>query len=421
MSEIRLNVHEASSATAIQRAIDALGAGGGRVVLPEMELVLDRGLELRSNVELVGQGPGTLLHKARGQVYPLLGYHNYGMRDVPLMYTEGLEPGMTVAIRDRAHGGFYETFARITWIDGNWVGIDNGLHSDYHADQEPALVTAFPLVYGLGVENVALRDLALDGNRVEQAAGIGACRGAAVYFIGSRGIEVSDVEERDFAGEGLGFQLCRDVRILRCRFVHNAGNGYHPGAGSTGALFEGCVAEGNDAAGFFFCVRANHITVRDCTFGGNAVCGVSVGTRDCHNRIEGCKIVDNDGPGLLFRANSRPVEVHSCHVSRCRIERNARARGYAQIDVLGDAHDLAFVDNEIVGSPGPERAGIYLAPQTERIWLAGNQVAGCAPAMVGDVASLAPEEPAFECGIEAVQEINYRHLPGTTMRFHCSD
>jgi hypothetical protein len=317
---------------------------------------------------------------------------------------------MTVAIRDKPHRGFFETFARITWIDGNWVGLDRGLHSDYHADQEPELVTAFPLVYGLEVENVSLRNLALDGTREQQPVGIGACRGAAVYFIGSRGITVSDVEERGFAGEGLGFQICRDVRILHCRFDQNTGNGFHPGAGSTGALFEDCVAEGNGAAGFFFCVRANHITVRNCTFDDNHACGISIGTRDCHNRIAGCQMTGNAGPGLLIRKTARPVEVHSCHVSDCRIVGNATEGGHAQVDVLGDAHDLVLERNEIVSPTDRACAGIYLAPSTERIWLAENVIEGCTPAVIGTAAAQASPLPSVSCGIDAVQEIHYRHL-----------
>jgi hypothetical protein len=407
--EIRLSATEATSASAIQRSIDSLGDEGGRIVLPEMELILDRGLELRSNVELVGQGRDTLLRKAPGRVYALSGYHNYGMRDVPLEHTEGLKLGMTVAIRDNSHGGFFETLARITWIDGNWVGLDCGLHSDYHADQEPVLVTAFPLVYGLHVQDVALRDLTLDGNREQQPAGIGACRGAAVYFISSRSITVSDVQERGFAGEGLGFQMCRDVQIRRCRFAQNAGNGYHPGAGSTAALFDHCVAEGNDAAGFYFCVRANHITVRDSTFRANRVCGISVGTRDCHNRIADCQMVDNGGPGLLIRNTSRPVEVHSCHISGCRISGNARDSGHAQVDVLGDAHDLLLTGNKIGGSGEHARAGIYLAPSTERIWLEENDFSGCSPAVIGNATQPATEG-RFDCGPDGVQEVHYRHL-----------
>ena len=156
MQEIHLTPAQAATASAIQDAIDSLGDAGGRVILPEMELILDRGIELRSNVTLAGQGDKTVLRKAPGKVYPLSGYHNYGMLDVPLLYTEGLEKGMTVAIRDDRHGGFFETFARITWVDGTWVGIDTGLHADYEAELNPVLVTSFPLVYGLGVENIAV-------------------------------------------------------------------------------------------------------------------------------------------------------------------------------------------------------------------------------------------------------------------------
>ena len=410
MKMVRLTREEASSAAAIQHQIDALAGIGGCVVLPAMDLLLDRDLQLRSGVELVGQGEDTRLRATPGRIYPLAGYHNYGMYDVPLEHTGGLEPGMTVTVRDNAHGGFFETFARITWVDGNWVGLDCGLHSDYAADQQPVLITAYPLIYGLDVEHVAVRDLCLDGARAEQPAGIGACRGAAVYFLRSHHFQVSDVAETGFAGEGLGFQMCSHVRILRCRFRDNAGNGYHPGAGSTGVLFEECVAEDNGRAGFYFCVRANHVTVRRCTFSGNVSCGISVGTRDCYNRVKDCQISDNSGPGILIRPTSRPVEVHSCHVSGCRIERNAAASGRAQIDVLGEAHDLAFTDNTISGlGPDHERAGVYVGPSAQRIQLRENRIRDCFPEVVADPVSLT-EGRSFECGVDAAQEIHFRHL-----------
>jgi hypothetical protein len=408
---VELTSEEAASAAAIQAALDALDGVGGRIVLPAVELELDRGLQLRSGVELVGQGRDTVLRKAPGRVYPLAGYHNYGMYDVPLEFTDGLAPGMTVAVRDNVHGGFFETFGRITWIEDNWVGLDCALHSDYSANQEPVLVTSYPLIYGLGVENAAVRSLYLDGNLDEQPAGIGACRGAAVYFLRSHSFEVTDVIETGFAGEGLGFQMCSKVRIRRCHLSCNTGNGYHPGAGSTAALFEDCVAEGNGRAGFYFCVRANHITVRGCTFSGNVACGISVGTRDCYNRIEDCQLVGNDGPGLLIRRTSRPVEVHSCHISGCRIEQNARSSGRGQVDILGEAHDLAFVGNEIAGLlPDVERAGIYVGPSAQRIWLAENRFSGCFPEVVANPAALTEAAGSFECGVEAAQAVHSRHL-----------
>jgi hypothetical protein len=408
--EIRLTASEVTSASDIQAAIDALDEAGGRIVLPAVEVELDRGIELRSNVELVGQGRDTLLVKAPGRIYPLSGYHNYGMLDVPLMFTDGLMPGMTVAIRDDRHGGFFETFARITWVDGTWVGLDRGVHSDYHADQHPVLVTAFPLVFGLGVENVSLRGLTLDGRRNEQPAGIGACRGAAVYFIKSHNVTISDIVESDFAGEGLGYQMCSHVHIRDCRVAGNAGNGFHPGAGSTGSSYENCVADGNDAAGFFFCVRANHISVRNSTFVNNAGPGISVGTRDSHNLIEGCRMQHNAGPGLLFRETRRPVEMHTCRVRHCVIEDNALAHGSGQVAILGDAHDLSLTRNVVVGSADRESVGIFVAPTATRIWLEDNQVRDSFPEIAADEGSLASADPVTECGAEAVELGHLRHL-----------
>lgn len=410
MQEIKLQAPQVTSAADIQQAVDALGAAGGRVVLPALELVLDRGIELHSNVELVGQGRNTVLRQAPGRIYPLSGYHNYGMLDVPLMFTDGLVPGMTVTIRDDRHGGFFETFARIRWVRDGWVGIDQGLHSDYDASLNPILVTAFPLVFALNAENVAVRSLTLDGNRSAQPAGIGACRGAAVYFLRSHGLAVTDVVERDFAGEGLGFQMCSQVHIRDCHFSGNAGNGFHPGAGSTAASFEHCVAEANDAAGFFFCVRANHIDVRDCTFARNAGPGMSVGTRDSDNLIEGCRMHENDGPGLLFRSTQRPVAMRMCRVRACSIQHNARRDGAGQVVVLGDAHELTFEQNQVAGEPRRERAGFYIEPTATHIWLEDNEVRDCFPNVIADAASLAVANPVVACGMETVETHDFLHL-----------
>ena len=64
--ERRLSLRECDSAQRIQQAIDELAPRGGRLILPELALTLDRGLELRSDVELVGQGRGTVPARATG-------------------------------------------------------------------------------------------------------------------------------------------------------------------------------------------------------------------------------------------------------------------------------------------------------------------------------------------------------------------
>ena len=72
--EITLSSEQAATARQIQSHIDALASdGGGKIILPAMDLTLDRGLTLRSGVELTGQGEGTVLRKGPGQIYPLSG------------------------------------------------------------------------------------------------------------------------------------------------------------------------------------------------------------------------------------------------------------------------------------------------------------------------------------------------------------
>lgn len=411
MKQRDLSKEEAGSAQLIQAALDQMAKTGGRVVLPAMDLVLDRGLALRSGVELVGQGRDTVLRKGPGRVYPLSGYHNYGMCDVPLESATGLEVGMTVSLHDnRTHGGFYETFATVTWVDGKWVGLDRGIEADYRAEEEPCLTTVYPLVFAHRVRGAAVRDLHLEGNRGDNDKAMGGCRGGAVYFYQCAEMVVGGLTERDYRGEGLSFQMCRDVRILESHFDENTGNGLHPGAGSTNALFEGCGGAGNERSGFFFCVRATRISVRRCAFRGNGL-GVSIGTRDCHNLIEDCAVVDNRGPGILARPTPSPTEVHSCEVRGCRITGNCRSEGRGQVEVATDAHDLVVSGNEVRGSSERNAAGVYAEPTARNLYVGDNDIAGCEPGLLVPEQSLAGSRPQIECGYGTASERDFRHLP----------
>lgn len=399
---------EAASAEAIQTAIDAFD-GYGRLVLPAMDLLLDRGIELRSGIELVGQGSATVLRKGPGRIYPMSGYHNYGMQDVPLTSTTGLAVGMTVSVLDNLRLGFYETFARITWIDGDWVGIDTGLSADYTADQQPRLTTAYPMIFGHRISNAAVRNLVLDGRREDQEIPMGGCRGGAIYLARSSATEVSGIRQYDYHGEGISFQMCRDVVVRESEFSRNSGNGIHPGAGSTNCLIDDCRSTGNEHSGFFFCVRANHITVRNGVFEENGD-GISIGTRDCHNLIEACRIHVNHGPGVLLRPDRSPVEVHSCRFQHCSIQGNAEREGGGQIVIAGPARDLEFSENDIQGDAHNPKPGILMEAATQKVHLRDNRFAGCDPDIRADERSLAHTTTSFECGHGEFIENRFRHL-----------
>jgi hypothetical protein len=402
-----LRPEECTSATAIQAVIDETAVRGGIVQLPELNLTLDRGLQLRTGVELRGQGPKTILRKGPGRLYPLSGYHNYGMTDVPLISTEGLEVGMTVTIYDEEKRGFYTTFARITWIENNWVGLDRGISSDYGADDRPRLVTTYPLVFGSGIRGAALRDLTLDGNRAANPHAIDGCRNGAVYFDHCDSVEITNVNEYAFNGEGLSFQMCAHMEIRDCSFGQNSGNGLHPGAGSTNVRFENCRSEANDANGFFFCVRANHVTTRNCAFVGNKEAGVSIGTRDCFNLIEDCTFLENGGPGIVLRTTPRPTEVHSCTVRHCEFKGNAQSSGRAQIEIVADAHDIVIAGCRFDGNGMTD--GVMTGDQVAGIFLEKNTFVHCRSDLIGNGFTL--NRPAFTSGAEHCLPEHYRHLP----------
>eukprot|EP01043_Picozoa_sp_COSAG02_P045251 COSAG02_NODE_4121_length_5748_cov_4.624358_2_plen_466_part_00 len=355
---LSLDVEEAGSAASVQLAIDRVArSGGGQVILPEIDLLLDRGLQLRSGVTLRGQGRETILRKGPGRVWPLSGYHNYGMCDVPLESTVGLREGMTVSVHDReTHGGFYETFATIEWVEDGWIGLDRGIDADYSAGDEPCVTTSYPVVFGHHISDAVLADLHIEGSATTQDQKMGGCRGGAVYFAQCHDIQLHGVTEADYDGEGLSFQMCRNVEIHGCTFDRNTGNGLHPGAGSTNCMFQNCTANGNAMSGFFFCVRATLITVQGCTLARNAT-GVSIGTRDCFNHILGCQMINNHGAGVLVRPTPAPTEVHSILIEACTIRGNGREsdaenagqlmQDAAQIVLTSDAHDIVLVENSI--------------------------------------------------------------------------
>ena len=182
----------------------------------------------------------------------------------------------------------------------------------------------------------------------------------------------------------------------------------HPGAGSTNVLFEGCGGTNNKRAGLFFCVRANHISVRQCDFKENGL-GISIGTRDCHNLIEQCRIEHNDGPGLLLRSTPRPTEAHGIMVRDCLIRANASKEGRGQVELTGDAHELVFSGNQLDGSAAT--AGIIVDTTVLGVYLVNNQFSACSTEIVAAESSLVERPPVINYGYGQADEIAFRHLP----------
>jgi len=61
------------------------------------------------------------------------------------------------------------------------------------------------------------------------------------------------VTVRNYNGDGISFQQCKDIVIDRCRCLENTGHGLHPGSGSVGAVIQNTTCRGNGMDGIYYC------------------------------------------------------------------------------------------------------------------------------------------------------------------------
>lgn len=395
------------SAAQLQKTIDSLKGKKVKFLLPEIELELDRSLILYSNMELAGQGEKTILRKGPGARYPLSGYHNYGMADIPLLTTKGLSKGMTVAIQDKHRGGFWGTFAKITWVKDKWIGLDRGIESDYANEYNPVMTLNYPLIFSENSENITIRDIHLDGNLKKNKDFMNGCRGGAIFFIRSKNMTVENVNEYNYNGEGLSFQMCYQVYIKNCQFNNNTGNGLHPGAGSTRVLFEKCTATNNHKNGFFFCVRANHITVKGCNFLNNHLSGVSIGTRDCHNIIENCYFKGNMTNAIDFRHAPLPIEVHNIIIQKNTFSKSPSVQAKNHIHIQSHAHQVIIEDNRYE-SLGKNKFDIVCDQDTRKIFI--GKIEKENTCIKASAKSITKTKPAIKAGLKQAKRNDSLHL-----------
>lgn len=400
MSEntITLTPESCNHANDIQKAIDSLQEGG-KVFLPEIDLTIDRAIELRSGVELIGQGEKTVLRKSPSKEYKMIGQHCEGLFEIELEHTNNLEIGMTILIDHDQSMGFEVTMAKIVWIDGNFIGLDRGLARNGSMEINSRLTTAHSLIHGEHLKDVAVRNLCLDGNLPQNPHRINGCRGGAIYFSWSENIEIDHVYESSFNGDGISYQSCYDVRIYNSKFSKNISQGIHPGAGTTKSLIENCEAHQNGNSGFFFCVKANHITIKKSCFSKNLE-GITIRNHDCNNLIEECEISHNKRHGIHIHCHLQETPTHSCMIDNCNIFNNEEC----QVILEHNSYDLIFLNNRI--SSVSQENNFVMKDQTRNIYQENNEINDHSFSI--DQSRFTNLKPEFNCGYINIQKP--RHL-----------
>jgi hypothetical protein len=392
----------------LQQLIDESAHSGEVVEIPAGLHVLHDSLHLRSGVHLVGH-PDAVITRAPSFCSAVSDFLGYGLREIAVAEPEKFRVGMGVFIADDNAGGFYTTVATIVGQAGERFLIDRPLNHDYLPTSNGVVSTLFPLISGIGVEDVVIENLVLDGNP-EETRVLNGCRGGGVFLLGAQRVRMQNLEVRDYKGDAISFQQCADIEVRGCHLHRNAGSGLHPGSGSVRYVFEGNNVHHNGGDGLFYCLRTTHSRCENNRFEHNGLAGISVGERDTDHLIRGNTIAHNGGAGIHFRPALRNG------ADRVRVEENAIGpngleKCEAEISVDAGLHEIAIVDNQFHCNA---HKALVVAADCSGIFFASNTINGQAQSAedIGGDAAVSVEAPRDfpPVGPEALPPDGARHL-----------
>ncbi len=359
---------------AIQQALNACGDYGGGVVEigPGIYTLWDS-LRLHRNVRLVGSGPDTVLRKCDGVKSGLEVDADYGQMKVTAKDGSGFHAGMGVVVNDDRAGGWIDTVGTITLVQGNVIYLNTRFVMDYDADAGGIIYNSFPLIAGLDVDSVVIEGLHLDGNRATNRP-INGCVGGGIYLHRARQCRLADCIVRDFAGDGLSFQITQDITIERCEVIHATGLGLHPGTGSVRPIVRNCKSLENDLDGIFLCWRVQEGRFENNEIIGNGRFGISIGHKDTDNLFVGNLIRGNKSHGIYFR-DEKTTNAGSRNTFQRNVIEDNEGCG---VFIDGHTTDLLFEENTLrdtrSGSARTQRTGLCAGPNAARVRAMKNKI-----------------------------------------------
>ncbi len=360
----------------IQAAVDRVAAqGGGEVFLPAGVYEMDDSLHLRSRVRVRGEGPKTILKKRPSVSSALSADLGYGHYDVSLAEPERFRAGMGVHVHDDRSGGFYDTVATLTWRKGDRFGLSRMLNHDYGRYANAVVTSIFPVISGYHLEDAAVEDLAIDGNK-SQNAHLNGCRGGGVFLLQAHGVKLKGLHVKDYNGDGISFQQCRGTLVERCVLEGMTGLGLHPGSGSVGAVLRGNTCRNNGSDGIFYCLRVSYSLCEDNTIENNGGFGISIGGRDTDHLVRRNAVRGNAKAGIHFREHDAAMAGSRNRLEENVLENNCRKAGPAEIEIRGATCDIHVLKNTLRpgAREGKPLAAVWVSGQAERIVVHGNRV-----------------------------------------------
>jgi hypothetical protein len=374
----------------IQAGIEYLHRlGAGTLVILPGVYDLRNAIYMRPNITLKGSGEETILRKAGSVVTTLVRDSDWFEYGVQVEDTKGFVTGGGIMLRSKKGAGDWQydvLRATVTAIEGDIIFFDRLTEENFWVEKDATAATIFPILTAENVDNVAVEDIVLDGNRGENEHINGNFAGG-VFIQHCNQWSFRNVTSRNYNGDGFSFQVCDDIRFLNCKAINNSDLGFHPGSGSQRPVFQQCLARGN-SQGIFFCWSVSDGLAENCVLSQNSRYGISVGHRDTDNIIKGCTIERNGQVGILFRKEANEFRSGSRNrIENCIIRDNGTKEQGIGIDIQGKTQDIAVHNTKFENTAGKnQNISIRIGRETERITLQGNTFKNC-PVRIKDLRS----------------------------------
>ena len=363
---------------AIQIALDAIKTrGGGTVKLNPGVYDVIGPVRVPDNTSLVGSGKTTVLRKCDGFRTSFTIDADYGMLKAYVKDVSGFKTGMGIQLFDDHHNeGWDVTTAVITDIKDNVMYFDNRTVYDYIAEYKGTISNGCSIIEAVGVENVKIANLVVEGNKKTNDY-INGCRGGGVYIHRSKDCLVENVTVNEFNGDSFSWQITEKITVKGCEASNGDGLGFHPGTGSDHSIVENCVSHHNKGDGIFLCWRVQNGIFRNNTSYSNGENGISIGHKDTDNIFENNHLYENGFQGVLFRDENEQNSGHRNTFTNNIIENNGMKQEASGFRIDGKTNDITITNNTIRSTgKGNQTTAIFVGESSSKITATGNKISG---------------------------------------------
>lgn len=364
---------------AIQIALDAIKTrGGGTVKLNAGTYDIIGPVRVPDNTALIGSGKSTILRKSDGFRTSYTIDADWGMQKAYVKDASGFKVGMGIQLFDDDHNqGWDVTTALITDIKDNVIYFDNRTVYDYIAEYGGTISNGCSVIEAVGVENVKIANLVVEGNKKTNDY-INGCRGGGVYIHKSKNCLVENVTVNEFNGDSFSWQITENITVRGCEVSNGNGLGFHPGTGSDHSIVENCVSHHNKGDGIFLCWRVQNGIFRNNTSYANGENGISIGHKDTDNVFENNHLYENGFQGVLFRDENEQNSGHRNTFTNNTIENNGMKQEASGFHIGGITHDITITNNTIRSTgKGNQTTAILVGANSSKITATGNKISGC--------------------------------------------